>query len=78
MYGVVKTNFITEVENAHYIDGTHKKLPQFMLASDLEQLKKNVHFFFLWADQTNHHTRTLNNKYLEITLNLFTERNDKE
>ena len=69
--------FINVVGNTHYIDGTHQKLPQFILASDLEQLRKNVHFFLLWEDGTNHHTHSLGGKYLEITLNLFTKKDEK-
>jgi hypothetical protein len=71
------TTFIKVVGNTHYIDGTRQKLPQFILASDLEQLRKNVHFFLLWGNGTNINTRSLNNKYLEITLNLFTTKDEK-
>ena len=40
------TTFINVVGNTHYIDGTRQKLPQFMLVSDLEQLKKTCTSFF--------------------------------
>jgi hypothetical protein len=71
------TTFIQLVGNSHYIDGTRQKLPQFMLVSDLEQSRKNVHFLLLWGDGKNLHTRSLGGKYLEVTLNLFTKKDEK-
>jgi hypothetical protein len=40
--------------NTTNINAARQKLPQYLLVSDLAQLKENVHFYFLWGDNTNH------------------------
>ena len=58
------------VEN---INSGKQKLPQYILASDLTQLKENVLFHVLWGDNNSFHSSDLSGKFLDITLNLFAE-----
>jgi hypothetical protein len=53
---------------------SRKKLPQFLLASDLTQFKENVHFDAIWGDNLRAHHRSANTqgKYMIFVLNLFT------
>ena len=64
------SNASTNIAN---VNSTRQKLPQYLLVSDLAQLKENVHFYFLWGDNTNPHTGSLNGKFLDITLNLYNQ-----
>jgi hypothetical protein len=50
-----------------------QKLPQYILASDLAQLKENVLFHFLWGDNNRNQSSDLATKFLDITLNLFAD-----
>jgi hypothetical protein len=64
------SNATTNVAN---VNSTRQKLPQYLLVSDLTQLKENVHFYFCWGDNSNAHTGTLNGKFLDISLNLYNQ-----
>jgi hypothetical protein len=55
------------------INSDKQKLPQYMLASDLAQLKENVLFHVLWGDNDPKHSQDLTTKFMDITLNLFVE-----
>jgi hypothetical protein len=62
----------------HYNNQFEKvKLPSYMIASDLAQLKENVLFNVLWGDNKSDpspqymSTHGLTNKFLDITFNLF-------
>ena len=55
------------------INSGKQKLPQYMLASDLTQLKENVLFHALWGDNNSKHSSDISAKFMDITLNLFVE-----
>lgn len=59
--------------NVANVNSTRQKLPQYLLVSDLTQLKENVHFYFCWGDNINTHTGSLNGKFLDISLNLYNQ-----
>jgi hypothetical protein len=52
---------------------SRRKLPHYMLASDLTQFSENVQFDAIWSDNYGYHQRHPNsqNKRIVITLNLF-------
>jgi hypothetical protein len=52
------------------INSGKQKLPHYILASDLTQLKENVLFHVLWSDNTLE-TTNITGKFLDITLSLF-------
>jgi hypothetical protein len=55
------------------INSGKQKLPQYMLASDLTQLKENILFHALWGDNNSKHGNDISAKFMDITLNLFVE-----
>jgi hypothetical protein len=59
------------------LNGGKQKLPQYLLAAnDLTQLKENIHFHIMWADNSD--TQKDSNKaskFVDITLNLFVDNN---
>jgi hypothetical protein len=52
---------------------SRKKLPHYLLASDMTQLNENVHFDGVWNDNLRQNARAANQqgKWCCITLNLF-------
>ena len=48
-----------------------QKLPHYILASDLAQLKENVLFHILWSDNTRATAHNLAGKFFYLTLSLF-------
>jgi hypothetical protein len=48
-----------------------------MFARDAAQLAENVHFEIQWSDRSVAYTKNINGKYLELTLNLFADKNEK-
>ena len=52
-----------------------QKLPHYILASDLTQLKENVLFHILWSDNTRQ-TVNIACKFLDITLSLFPDNDE--
>ena len=53
---------------------SRKKLPQFLLASDLAQFKENVYFDAIWGDnlRTHHRAASTQGQFMIFVLNLFT------
>ena len=53
---------------------SRKKLPQFLLASDLTQFKENVQFDAIWGDNLSTHQRKASTQgdFMIFVLNLFT------
>ena len=54
-------------------NSTRKKLPGYLLNNNMEQLRENVFFYFIWSDNSTVNTKLLSStgKYLELTLNLY-------
>jgi hypothetical protein len=59
--------------SVYNINSGKQKLPQYMLVSDLKQLKENILFHVLWGDNNSNHSNDISSKFMDITLNLFVE-----
>ena len=61
-------------------NSTRKKLPAYLLVNDVAQLRENVFFYFIWADNLTENTKYLSssNKHLEITFALFNSKEDDD
>ena len=54
------------------INSSKRKLPQYILVSDLAQLKENILFHILWnSNEIFYHTPLLPKYYVDITFSLF-------
>ncbi|CAB3977393.1 Hypothetical predicted protein [Paramuricea clavata] len=61
--------------NTNNVNNTPQKLPSYLFVNDLAHLKENVQFYFLWGDNTDNHTKTIegwpHQRYLDLYFNLF-------
>jgi hypothetical protein len=61
---------VIQQNSSNYREEKNKKLPFFLVASSIAELKEKVHFYIKWSNNTLA-LKPNNGQYISITLNIY-------